>query len=247
MHHKKKLTDKTHNIFYVLVLLNMSDTEENSIKSDDEIEDVAETGAEDEKNTIETLDEDGVAAVDEITSEKEDTVSEAESTNEAESSDNEKSESDKEPEAEKSEEEDNQDNIDYEEQQESKDEKCFQKYAKKAPYDIEDKNLVIEANKWNSFTIVKKKDRITGKQMTKYEYCRIVGVRAAQIEKGAPPLIEVPKHITNYDDIAKLELVHKLCPFIVRRPLPNNLLEEWEIEELDIWQGDLEILELLKT
>jgi len=223
----------------ILIVLDMSDTEPEVIKSDDDIPDTIT----DEKNTTEPYD--GEEEIEDTASDK-NTVSDAEneelSDQSDKESDDEKSEKDEDEESEK---EVPDEEINYEEQEETKDEKCYQKYAKKKKPDIEDKNLTIDPNKWGKYTIVKKKDRITGKQMTKYEYCRIVGVRATQIEKGAPPLIEVPKHITDYEDIAKLELHHKLCPYLVRRPLPNYLLEEWSIDEMTIWQDDKEVLELL--
>jgi DNA-directed RNA polymerase subunit K/omega len=132
---------------------------------------------------------------------------------------------------------DNEEQVEYGEllDEDIKDEKCYQKEAKKKKFVVEDKNLIIESNKWNEYTIVEKKNRITGKRMTKYEYCRLIGVRTVQLEKGAPPLIEVPKNIQNHQDIARLELYNKVSPFIIRRPLPGNLLEDWLIEEMEIY------------
>jgi len=69
--------------------------------------------------------------------------------------------------------------------------------------------------------------------LTKYEKARIVGKRAMQISKGAPPLVEVGT-LENPIDIALKELKEKKIPFIIRRPLPNGTYEDWRLEELRI-------------
>jgi hypothetical protein len=50
---------------------------------------------------------------------------------------------------------------------------------------------------------------------------------------GAPCLVETPKDIS-YVDLAVLELTNKKTPFILMRPLPNNKIEPWEIDEMHI-------------
>ena len=37
----------------------------------------------------------------------------------------------------------------------------------------------------------------------------------------------------SYEDIAIEELKHNMTPFKIKRPLPNNKIEIWEIKELD--------------
>lgn len=57
--------------------------------------------------------------------------------------------------------------------------------------------------------------------LTKYEIVRILGTRATQIAKGAPPMID----ITGMDDaltIAEHELEQRIIPFIIIRTLPNG-------------------------
>lgn len=68
--------------------------------------------------------------------------------------------------------------------------------------------------------------------LTKYEYTRILGVRASQIENGAPLFIETDL-IDSYL-IAKTELEQKKLPFIIKRPIPNGTLEYWKLEDLEI-------------
>jgi DNA-directed RNA polymerase subunit K/omega len=69
--------------------------------------------------------------------------------------------------------------------------------------------------------------------LTKYEYTRILGVRATQIENGAPTFIDVHELVDSYL-IAKAELEQKKIPFILKRPIPNGNIEYWKLEDLEI-------------
>ena len=68
--------------------------------------------------------------------------------------------------------------------------------------------------------------------LTIFERTKIIGLRANQISKGSIPFIDVPKHITDVRDIARLELEQKRLPFIVKRPLPNGDFEYWRLSDL---------------
>lgn len=68
--------------------------------------------------------------------------------------------------------------------------------------------------------------------LTNFEKTKIIGLRANQISKGSVPFIDVPKHITDVRDIARLELEQKRLPFIVKRPLPNGTFEYWRLADL---------------
>jgi DNA-directed RNA polymerase I, II, and III subunit RPABC2 len=70
--------------------------------------------------------------------------------------------------------------------------------------------------------------------LTKYEYTRILGIRASQIEKGAPLFIEVPDTMIDSYLIAKTELHQKKIPFIIKRPIPNGPIEYWKLADLEI-------------
>jgi DNA-directed RNA polymerase I, II, and III subunit RPABC2 len=71
--------------------------------------------------------------------------------------------------------------------------------------------------------------------LTKYEYTRILGVRAKQINEGASPFVKVDKEVLDGYLIAQIEIKQKKLPFILKRPIPNGGMEYWKI-------GDLEIL-----
>lgn len=68
--------------------------------------------------------------------------------------------------------------------------------------------------------------------LTNFEKTKIIGLRANQISKGSVPFIDVPKHITDVKDIARLELEQKRLPFIIKRPLPNGNFEYWRLADL---------------
>ena len=70
--------------------------------------------------------------------------------------------------------------------------------------------------------------------MTKYEYSRILGQRAKQIESGATPFVKVDNNIIDSYVIAENELKEKKIPFIIRRPIPNGGFEYWNVNDLEI-------------
>ena len=48
---------------------------------------------------------------------------------------------------------------------------------------------------------------------------------------GAKPLVKNIEDLT-YEEIAVLELRKNMTPFKIKRPLPNNTIEVWEVSEL---------------
>lgn len=69
--------------------------------------------------------------------------------------------------------------------------------------------------------------------LTKFEYTRILGLRATQIENGAPLFISVEDSIIDSYVIARMELEAKKLPFIIRRPLPGGKMEYWRLHDLE--------------
>lgn len=76
-------------------------------------------------------------------------------------------------------------------------------------------------------------ERITNPIMTKYELTRVIGIRTAQLAKGANPLIS---NVQNKPPIriAIDELLLKKTPFKIKRPMPYPAYEVWKISELEI-------------
>lgn len=75
--------------------------------------------------------------------------------------------------------------------------------------------------------------RITTKYMTKYERARLLGTRALQIAMCAPIMVELEGE-TDPLKIAMKELKARKIPIIIRRYLPDNSFEDWNINELVI-------------
>jgi DNA-directed RNA polymerase I, II, and III subunit RPABC2 len=82
-------------------------------------------------------------------------------------------------------------------------------------------------------SMITRRDRKTIPILSKYEKTRVVGERAIQISMGAPPLVEVG-NLENPVDIAEKELREKKIPYIIKRVLPNGLIELWSVDELRI-------------
>lgn len=72
--------------------------------------------------------------------------------------------------------------------------------------------------------------KITKPYLTKYERTCLLSNRVQQLSLGAKPMI---KNYTGLspNEIAKLEIKHKVIPLIILRPLPGNIIERWYITE----------------
>jgi len=78
----------------------------------------------------------------------------------------------------------------------------------------------------------KNKERITATFLTKYERARILGTRALQLSKNAPPMVVPQPGETDPYKLAERELAERKIPFIVRRYLPDHTYEDWKLSEL---------------
>ncbi len=81
--------------------------------------------------------------------------------------------------------------------------------------------------------IIKGSDRETLPLLTKYEKSRVLGIRSAQLSNGAKPMIKDTFGL-DVKEIARLELIKKVNPLIIHRPMPDGNVEEWYVRELDI-------------
>ena len=73
--------------------------------------------------------------------------------------------------------------------------------------------------------------------LTKYEYAKILGMRAQQLAMGTEPLIEVTEDLDNVILIAEEELRQRKTPFIIKREIGINKFEYWKIEDLSIYNN----------
>lgn len=69
--------------------------------------------------------------------------------------------------------------------------------------------------------------------LTKYEYTRIIGQRAKQINNDGKSFVKVPDGIIDGYHIAKLEFEERKIPFIIRRPIPGGGFEYWNVHDLE--------------
>ena len=68
--------------------------------------------------------------------------------------------------------------------------------------------------------------------MTKYEKCKILGMRMEQLARGAPTLIQVSETCKTIQEIAVKELEEKKIPFMIMRTLPTGQKEYWKLADL---------------
>ncbi len=73
---------------------------------------------------------------------------------------------------------------------------------------------------------------VTDPILTKYEYTKILGMRAQQIANNSEPLIKVTKDLDNPIDIAKEEIRQRKSPIILKRKIGENQFEYWKLEDL---------------
>lgn len=77
-----------------------------------------------------------------------------------------------------------------------------------------------------------REQRMTNPIITKYEFAKIIGMRAAQIGANSPIYIKLTqdqlKGISAID-IAQLEFKAKKIPYLIRRVHPNGYYEDWQV------------------
>ena len=109
--------------------------------------------------------------------------------------------------------------------------------------DIEDDENTINISDNHKFEIVSKdktyeriesRKRICSPMMSTHELTKIIGIRAQQLSCGMNPMVIVSPDIMDTKFIAIQELLQKKMPLILRRFLPNDLYEDWRIEDLII-------------
>ena len=70
--------------------------------------------------------------------------------------------------------------------------------------------------------------------LTIYEKTKLLGFRANQLAEGGRPFINVPPHVTDVIEIARLELDQRRLPFILKRTMPDGTFEYWRLADLMI-------------
>lgn len=81
------------------------------------------------------------------------------------------------------------------------------------------------------------KNNISEPILTKYEYTKILGMRAQQLAMGAEALIEVTEDLNDVVLIAEEELRQRKTPVIIQRNIGVNKYEYWKIEDLAVYSN----------
>ena len=77
-------------------------------------------------------------------------------------------------------------------------------------------------------------DNITSNKMSKYEYTKVLGMRAQQITMGSNPLINVTNDMKSAIEVAEEELRQRKTPYIIARKINNKKTDFWKIEDMII-------------
>ena len=98
-----------------------------------------------------------------------------------------------------------------------------------------DSDIIEFINNDKIYEEIKSTNKISQPYLTKYEYAKIVGIAAQQIESGRKPLVDnLPSSYTSPIDIAEYELKKKKTPIIIKRKLPHDNYEYWTLDQLII-------------
>jgi DNA-directed RNA polymerase subunit K/omega len=95
---------------------------------------------------------------------------------------------------------------------------------------------VLERLPLSSYPPNKETDRnhISVPYLTLFEKTKIIGFRANQIAQGSRAYVQVPSHMTDVLEIARLELEQKRLPYILKRPMPDGTFEYIRLADLII-------------
>ncbi len=98
-----------------------------------------------------------------------------------------------------------------------------------------DSSIIDFTNNEKIYEEINNPNKISQNYLTKYEYAKIIGIAAQQIESGRKPLIDnLPLSYVHPIEIAEYELKQKKTPIIIKRKLPNNVCEYWTLDQLVI-------------
>lgn len=142
---------------------------------------------------------------------------------------------------------DEEDNSVLNEEDEEDEDDLYQKFENYSVLeDLEEKHPEIRSANMDEIKVLSKVVRneegiivdpfhTTAPFLTKYEKARVIGTRSEQIERGAPSFIkDLDENIIHGRTIAIQEFEKKLIPFIIARPLPNQGVEYWKLQDLEV-------------
>ena len=69
--------------------------------------------------------------------------------------------------------------------------------------------------------------------MSRFERCKIIGIRLEQIARGMPSLIDT-MDLKSIEEIVNRELLERKIPYIITRALPNGKKEYWRVSDMEL-------------
>jgi len=75
--------------------------------------------------------------------------------------------------------------------------------------------------------------------MTKYEFDQLIGLRTMHLSIGAEAFVNIPDNFNIKSNmelrkIAIQELNEKKLPYLIKRTLPNGIIEYWPVSKLNL-------------
>jgi DNA-directed RNA polymerase subunit K/omega len=65
-----------------------------------------------------------------------------------------------------------------------------------------------------------------------FEKTKILGMRTNQLAQGARPYIQVPEHISDIQEIARMEIEQRRLPIIIKRFMPDGTSEKFRLSDM---------------
>jgi DNA-directed RNA polymerase subunit K/omega len=69
--------------------------------------------------------------------------------------------------------------------------------------------------------------------MSRFERCKIIGMRLEQISRCMPPLVDTTG-LNTIEEIVKEELLQRRIPYIITRAMPNGKKEYWRVSDMEL-------------
>jgi DNA-directed RNA polymerase I, II, and III subunit RPABC2 len=98
-------------------------------------------------------------------------------------------------------------------------------------HEIDENENLADSNYSRIIKIVPSDMRQTSNVMMEYEYSDTIGIRATQIENGAPVYTDIGE-LTNPLEIAAKEMFDRRCPLFIKRYIDETTAEHWNCREM---------------
>lgn len=83
----------------------------------------------------------------------------------------------------------------------------------------------------NKEFIIHPQNRISSEYLSRYEYSKVIGIRAEEISQGGIIYVDI-KNLNDPIEMAKKEMNANMCPLSIKRHIGLNKSEIWSVNEL---------------